>query len=361
MQNVGVIKMKFSILIPVYNTQKYIDACLKSVLKQTYQDYEIVIYNDVSTDYSLSICEKYRNSFPQKISIFSGVKNIGLCMSRIELVKHAHGDYCIFVDSDDFVSIHLLETIDEALSRDTPDIVMYDMYAHYEFRPCFYYNKRFYYGTHSVIYEKERISKYYQDISTFKIHAMWRKAFRRDMWNRITFDDISKKVQIGEDLYFTLNLMNFTRSVKYIPEALYYYRCNFSSMTHVFTTNRLFDKLRVCEFFLKCIMRRNDLDILRIKSNILQHIAFSTIQYIATMASKSCNLSKTDREQIFIKIAKEPLINLLINDKTSILDETQKIVITGICTNDFSQAEKLIRKSKMRYIIRDTIGNLILK
>lgn len=100
--------MKFSIIIPVYNSEKYIDRCLNSVLTQTYNNYEIIIINDGSTDNSEKILKKYESN--KKIKIISQT-NHGVSSSRNIGIKESTGDYILFLDSDDFYENDILETL----------------------------------------------------------------------------------------------------------------------------------------------------------------------------------------------------------------------------------------------------------
>lgn len=92
--------MKFSIIIPVYNVEKYLEQCLNSVLEQTYMDYEVVLINDGSNDKSTDICRKYVMKY-QHISLYEQ-ENQGLAYVRNLGVSKARGEYIIFMDSDDF-------------------------------------------------------------------------------------------------------------------------------------------------------------------------------------------------------------------------------------------------------------------
>lgn len=96
-----------SIIIPVYNTEKYIERCLQSVLAQTYQQFEIIIVDDGSTDGSIEICKKYALKI-SKIKIVQ-IKNSGQSVARNVGIKNASGDYICFVDSDDWIDCFLLE------------------------------------------------------------------------------------------------------------------------------------------------------------------------------------------------------------------------------------------------------------
>lgn len=101
-------KHKFSLIVPVYNTEKYIEKCLNSILSQSYKNYEIIVINDGSTDDSEKILEQYKTN--KKIKIIKQ-KNKGLSDARNEGLNHISGDYILFIDSDDFIEPKLLETL----------------------------------------------------------------------------------------------------------------------------------------------------------------------------------------------------------------------------------------------------------
>ena len=100
--------MKFSVIVPVYNTQKYLKRCIESVLNQTYKNYEIILINDGSTDNSLEILKKYESNNQVKIIT---QKNHGLSYTRNVGISHATGDYVILLDSDDFLEKDLFKVL----------------------------------------------------------------------------------------------------------------------------------------------------------------------------------------------------------------------------------------------------------
>ena len=118
--------MKFSILVPVYNVEKYLEQCVESLLNQTYDgEYEIILVDDGSTDSSGTICDRYAVSNSDKIKVIHK-ENGGHSSARREAIKNATGKYTLFCDSDDFVESTLLETVDNIIN-DYPDtdMVMY--------------------------------------------------------------------------------------------------------------------------------------------------------------------------------------------------------------------------------------------
>ena len=127
---------KFSVIVPVYNTEKYLRKCIDSILNQSYDDYEIIIVNDGSTDSSKKIINEYCKTFSSKIK---GVhkKNGGLSDARNKGVKKACGDYLLFVDSDDYIEKNLLKTLSKKL-KDEPDIIRFQIKEVHEDKVCMY-------------------------------------------------------------------------------------------------------------------------------------------------------------------------------------------------------------------------------
>ena len=116
---------KVSILIPVYKAEKYISQCLESVLRQTYNNLEIIIVDDASPDNSIAIAEsliqKNENKFD--IKILHNEKNKGIAETRNTLLDYATGDYILFVDSDDYIEIDAIDSLANIVNKADCDIV----------------------------------------------------------------------------------------------------------------------------------------------------------------------------------------------------------------------------------------------
>lgn len=140
--------MKYSIIVPVYNVEKYIKQCIESVVKQTYKNFELILVNDGSPDNSQKIIDKYVKK-DKRIKSFIK-ENGGQSDARNYGLKHATGDYILFVDSDDSIEKDLLERINDSLKKDKVDIVRFE---------CALYDE-----------EENQISKYngydYQNMTT---------------------------------------------------------------------------------------------------------------------------------------------------------------------------------------------------
>ena len=114
-------KIKFSIIVPVYNVRKYVTECIESILKQSYDNYEVLLINDGSTDGSGDICEKYTVK-NKKIKVFHK-KNGGLSSARNFGLEKATGDYVVFVDSDDYIAPWSLSEFYKVLKNRDFDVI----------------------------------------------------------------------------------------------------------------------------------------------------------------------------------------------------------------------------------------------
>lgn len=117
--------MKFSIIIPVYNVEQYIEKCLLSVLKQDYCDYEIIVVDDETPDNSMELVSRISKEFPNKIKIIHQ-KNKGLGGARNTGVLAASGDYIIFLDSDDYIDSNMLQGLSDSIGLEAPDMVIFN-------------------------------------------------------------------------------------------------------------------------------------------------------------------------------------------------------------------------------------------
>lgn len=115
--------MKFSIIIPVYNVEKYIAKCLDSILKQTYKNYEVIIVNDGTKDNSVEIINKYVKKYDQ-FKLYNK-ENGGLSDARNYGLQYAEGDYLLFIDSDDYIERNLLKELNNVLKTKKYDLIKF--------------------------------------------------------------------------------------------------------------------------------------------------------------------------------------------------------------------------------------------
>lgn len=118
---------KFSVIIPVYNAEKYIDECVQSLLNQKYKDFELILVNDCSTDNSLELCKHYEKQ-DNRVMVLSQEKNQGVSAARNHGLEHASGKYILFVDSDDFVAENYFETLDLLTANSSRELIVFGNY-----------------------------------------------------------------------------------------------------------------------------------------------------------------------------------------------------------------------------------------
>ena len=117
---------KVSVIIPVYNTSKYLNQCLESIQNQTFTDFEAICINDGSTDSSLEILKEFASKDDRFIII--NKKNEGQGIARNLGIQQANGEYIIFIDSDDWLETEGLEKAYKKIKEDSADILIFDFY-----------------------------------------------------------------------------------------------------------------------------------------------------------------------------------------------------------------------------------------
>lgn len=205
---------KVSIILPVYNVEKYLSACLDSLLAQTLEEIEIVAVNDGSTDGSLQILQAYQSLHPEKLFIFS-TENHGVSRARNYGFAHSHGEYVWFVDSDDFVEPDACRLLYEKATADGNDLVLFRYYnvdsetgVRKEYiASCHNQNFR----VADKPYELPAISPY-----------PWIKFIHRDLFNGLCFPEGIR----FEDLPVAYLLAVKARSIGYVDQCFYNYRKN---------------------------------------------------------------------------------------------------------------------------------------
>lgn len=158
--------MKFSLIVPVYNVEEYLDKCLSSIFSNKFTDFEVIIINDGTKDNSEKIIKDYLKKY--KNIIYVKQENKGLSSARNEGVKRASGEYLLFIDSDDYIESDMLSTIDKNLS-DSPDILRYQLREVYNNKEVDYSETSF--ETVSGVDAFSKITRYkYIEISQLYIY-----------------------------------------------------------------------------------------------------------------------------------------------------------------------------------------------
>lgn len=215
----------FSVIVPVYNVEKYLDKCLASILGQTFKDYECIIVDDGSPDNSNTIIDNYVKK-DQRFKVIHQ-KNMGLSAARNVGLDIAKGDYITFIDSDDYIANDYLEKFASKITSTDADIVIcgfIEVYAEY---------------IKEVSSKSENTDEIKKNILADVLHAYpWNKCYKKDLFQNIRFP-VNK---IFEDLLTIPEVCLNAHKIVCIHEKLYYYnRQNLNSITSNLSTEKRYD------------------------------------------------------------------------------------------------------------------------
>lgn len=205
-----------SLIIPVYNAEKYLRRCLTSAMEQTFKDMEILVVNDGSTDESLSICQEYAQMDPRFHIIDK--ENTGVSDSRNRAIQIAKGDYLQFMDSDDWLTPDATETLVYAAQKFDCDLVIADFYR---VEKAVFTEKQ--HIRERGLLTREQFATYMmQDPADFYYGVLWNKLYRRQVIvdNHLEMD---AQMRWCEDFLFNLSFIRHAETFTAVQTPIYYY------------------------------------------------------------------------------------------------------------------------------------------
>ncbi|MEH7356562.1 glycosyltransferase family 2 protein [Neobacillus drentensis] len=223
---------KISIIVPVFNVEPYIHECIKSILNQSFKDFELILVNDGSSDRSGDICDEYSKEDERIFVIHK--KNGGQSSARNRGINAAKGDYIGFIDSDDWIHSDMYKILYEKASETEADITACNIVEYQKDgteRLFCYDNTDHLYDRNAAmneIYLNERLT-----------YSPCNKIYKRELFNGIRF----KEGYILEDMDFAYKIIHQSNKIYYTGQALYYYRYNDNS-----TLRKTFSKKRLDEY-----------------------------------------------------------------------------------------------------------------
>ena len=203
---------KISVIMPIYNCEKYLDQSISSVLNQTYKKLELILINDGSTDGSLDICKKYEQQ-DSRVRLISK-RNEGVSASRNEGLRICTGEYITFIDADDYIDICMYECMIKQFENSTIDFVLCD-YIEVDEEGKHREISNNTTGIFNRDYFLNRI--YYKVNITFNV---WNVVFKRNVIKDLKFD---LNISLGEDNLFVLRVLQKCSKGMMIDKCLYYY------------------------------------------------------------------------------------------------------------------------------------------
>ena len=224
-----------SILMPVYNAEKYLNETIDTIKNQSFSNWELIIVDDGSTDNSKEICTKLMNDDKRIKYIFQ--ENLGVSHTRNVALENAQGKYIVFVDSDDLIHEDYLKILINSIEKNNSDISVCNFIERKisntgkieDITREFYLKE---------VMEMSEMKDYIMDFgNSGLLNPLWNKIYKREIIenNNITFNE---KVETGEDFIFNLQYFRKTKKISFIKEMLYYYiRRNNNSITYKYIEN----------------------------------------------------------------------------------------------------------------------------
>ena len=215
-----------SVIIPLYNQERYFNACMRSVASQTYKNLEIIIVNDGSTDSSLSIAKKWSNKDNRVVIIDK--ENEGVTWARRDGLLRANGEYLAFVDSDDFIPQSSIKSLLDAACNNNADLVIGGIvrklwFVHQSQNPMFSfpYDK--------LIIQPQLFDDYYIGFAKNNVFPvpMYGRLYRKSIVDKALEETelfSSQVSNMGEDQLFNFRLFPYLNSMYRISDIVYYYR-----------------------------------------------------------------------------------------------------------------------------------------
>ncbi len=296
--------MKYSIIIPCYNVEKYISKCLDSIKNQTYKNFEVIIVNDGSKDNTLKMIEPYLKDSRFKLY---DKKNTGVSDTRNYGIKCVNGDYFIFVDSDDYIELDLLEKLDNIVKKHEYDLVKYYLNLVDE-KGALIKSEKFHFK-----FQVSPIEVLQDEFSDTPVLYLYKTSF---------FKKNNFKYAVGrvhEDYGLTPYIILKAKDIYSIDYHGYNYVQRENSIVHGLAKNK-----KRCEDMLYHF--NNLYDIISKDIEIKDNIKKYTLSYLANgLISKGAILNKNDLKWYIRELKKMGVFDYLMDD--TLIRKVKKIII----------------------------------
>ncbi len=317
---------QISIIIPVYNSARYLRECLSSICTQSFKNWEIVAVDDGSIDESSKILEEYATD--SRIQVIHK-KNGGVSAARNDGLAIARGNYILFVDSDDILSDGALQKYWDEVRRTNADVVIADHYSFWENgekKRYKFFSQNFETRDRDIIEKLQQTmlygsySPYYSKSSGYLFAALWTKLFRRSILieNHVNFPE---RLSLFEDGIFDLLAFENISSVCYIQEPLYNYRILDSSLCHSYKFSNI-DLYKKISIEIQTFLKKYNKNFIFQKAYETRFVYYAKKQIGQIFSSRMSFVKKYRESRHLLKddfyrgfLAKIPGMNLVKNER----------------------------------------------
>ena len=226
-----------SIIVPVYNCEKYLRECIESVINQN-EEFELILMDGGSTDNSGLICDEYASKYPN-IKVFHTLNN-GPLASRTNAMAKAKGDYYLCLDGDDYLEPNTLSTLYKNINEYNPDCLIFNFRRVNDNKEVLYNCKSLSEKT-VIIEDKAKLLDI--ALTNKEYDVVWRKLIKKNLVNHIDYSDYYY-LRRGEDFLLSLDVYKYASKFVFINDCLYNYRFNSNGLSQVININNYsFDPL----------------------------------------------------------------------------------------------------------------------
>lgn len=277
-----------SVVIPAYNVEDYIRECVDSVLNQSYENIEIIVVDDGSTDSTPGVADSLK-SISDKVKVLHK-SNGGLSSARNYGLKNANGEYVLFLDSDDWLELDACRQVVELAEENNADVVFFDYYRDFPNRRVPYYA----YSKDILFFEKGKKEEFWlYDMRTI---TAWGKLYSRKSLGDHLFDE---KMRMAEDVEYNYRVYSNVTKAVYLRQCLLHYRIRSQSAVHGYDA-KILDKFEYPLNCVKMLMKPEDEDL------IFAYYSFCAIAFLVVCQNQVCqnrSLSFWAKTQEIRKIA----------------------------------------------------------
>ena len=282
---------KVSIIMPVYNAEKYLAEAIESVLNQTYENFELLLIDDMSADSSKKVCMEYSKKDKRIAILENNSERHGPGPTRNIGLDYATGEYIYFMDADDWADEELLQCAVNRMQETNADIVQFGaIYERYDEN-----SSEQYFWSGKDLLTKDEIKKDFSYYWKENRNSLWMHLFRREIVKTIRFENII----IGEDISYIMDALCNAEKIAYIAKALYHYRYVEGSTSHRWIKNTI--ECRV-------IIWNHQLNFLKSFQEDMDKLAYAEVAYdnyiwaIYQLSSNLCTLSYRDKKRKLLEI-----------------------------------------------------------
>ncbi|MGB3159726.1 MAG: glycosyltransferase family 2 protein [Carnobacterium sp.] len=298
-----------SIIVPVYNVEKYLRQCIESILNQKYQDFELILVNDGSTDLSKEICEEYLKK-DRRIKL-ENKKNGGLSSARNVGLNVAVGEYIGFIDSDDWIHEDMYERLVNHAIDHKSDIVACNLLA---------MDRNGIFKSFNRLAENQEFNRteammeiYKNKVLTF---SSCNKIFNKNLFNELRFVEGI----ILEDKDISYKLIDKANRISYIKDSLYYYRYNNKSILRSSFSIKRIDEFKV-QLDMYNYYKENYFNI----SDLIYYDLFILGLYLYS-ETYALKVETKNKYKYLIEFDKEILIRLIKNNEISLMQKLKAFI-----------------------------------